>query len=43
LGSRDFPYGLPAEVSDLSYALDLSGYTGPSFRDAATAADSLKN
>lgn len=43
LGSEDFPYGLPAGVSDLSYALELGGYTGPSLRDAALAAELLKS
>ncbi len=37
LGSEDFPYGLPTGVSELSYALDLSGYTGPCIRNAAEA------
>lgn len=42
LGSEDFLYCLPAGVSELAYTLDLSGYTGLSFRDSAAAADLLR-
>jgi hypothetical protein len=42
LGSEHFPDGLPTGVSELAYTLDLSGYSGTSFKNASSATEVLR-